>query len=310
MNYRKFLTALSVLTLVLFLVWLGMTITTGRFSSDGGDGSADGRANTQCTTEDRVFDYAEVLSDQEEEDLRSLIAKYEERTRCDIVLVTLNESLQDYQPAGSGYVSMYSPEDWIRAYADDFWDTHYFGYNTGVEGDGVILVDDWYREPYDGKMHTWLSSSGAAYERLSSSDIDSILDDVYEDIESDPFKAYSAYVTSFSRMMTSGTASSGPVIVIGWYTVLFPFLLALAVLLYFWRSRKGKITTDENTYINRTADGRGVQALQSRDLFLHSHVTRQRIVRSEDHGGGGGGGYGGGHMSSGGAMHGGGGHSR
>lgn len=309
MNYRKLLTALAVLTLILLIVWLALTISTGRLNfSDEAEEPDAGRTNTQCTTEERVFDYADVLSDQEEEDLRELIAKHEQKTKCDIVLVTLNESLQNYQPAGSYYVPMETPENWIRAYADDFWDTHYFGYNTGLEGDGVLLADDWYREPYDGKMHTWLSTSGSAYARLGDYEIDRILDEVYEDIETDPFRAYSSYVTYFSKIMTSGSVSSGPVIVIDWYTVLFPLILALAVLAYFWRSRKGRITVDENTYINRTAEGRGIQVLQSHDRFLHKHVTRQRIVRSE--GGGGGGGFGGGHISSGGMSHGGGGHSR
>lgn len=309
MNYRKLLTALSVMTLILLVIWLFLTVSTGRFRFSGDRDEPDpGRTNTQCLTEERVFDYADVLTDQEEDELRSLIAKYEKKTKCDIVLVTLNESLQNYQPSGSNYVPMYSPEDWIRAYADDFWDDHFFGYNIGVEGDGVLLADDWYREPFDGKMHTWLSTSGSAFARLGNSDINYILDRVYDDIETDPFKAYSSYVTSFSRFMASGKYSGGPVIVIGWYTVLLPLLLSMAVLAYFWRSRKGRITVDENTYINRTAKGRGIHVLQSSDRFLHKHVTRQRIVRTDSSGGGGG--FGGGHISSGGMSHGGGGHSR
>ncbi len=311
MSYRKLLAALSVMTAVLMVVWLALTISTGRFHfSDAEEDAPGGRTNTQCTTEERVFDYADVLTDREEDELRSLIAKNEKKTECDIVLVTLNESLQFYQPSGGGYVPMYSPEDWIRAYADDFWDTHYFGYNTGIEGDGVLLADDWYREPVDGKMHTWLSSSGKAYARLGSREIDRILDEVYDDIETDPFKAYSTYVTAFSRIMTSGSSiySSGPIIVIRWYTILLPLLLALGVLSYFWKSRKGKITINENTYINHQAQGKGIRVLQNRDRFLHKHVTRQRIVRSQ--GSGGGGGFGGGHISSGGMSHGGGGHSR
>ena len=51
------------------------------------------RTNTECVTDERVFDNAGVLSDREEEKLRRLIAKREKQTGCDIVLVTLNEPL-------------------------------------------------------------------------------------------------------------------------------------------------------------------------------------------------------------------------
>ena len=54
------------------------------------------RTNTQCVTDERVFDKADVLTDKEEEKLRRLIAKREKQTGCDIVLVTLNEPLAEY----------------------------------------------------------------------------------------------------------------------------------------------------------------------------------------------------------------------
>ena len=52
------------------------------------------RTNAECTTTQRVFDYADVLTDREEKKLESLIAKREKQTGCDIVLVTLYESLK------------------------------------------------------------------------------------------------------------------------------------------------------------------------------------------------------------------------
>ena len=57
------------------------------------------RTNTECVTDERVFDNAGVLSDKEEEKLRRLIAKREKQTGCDIVLVTLNEPLEEYARA-------------------------------------------------------------------------------------------------------------------------------------------------------------------------------------------------------------------
>lgn len=310
--YKKLLTALAVITAVLFIVWLWLNVSEGRFSGGNEENGVSGvRTNTECTTEERVFDYADVLTDSEEGKLRQLIAEQEKKTACDIVLVTLNETLEYYQPAGSVPVTMNDPEDWIRAYADDFWDTHYFGYNTGTEGDGVILVDDWYREPADGRIHTWLSTSGRAYAALGDREISRILDDVYEDIEENPYEAYGAYVKSFARIINADTEySSGPVLVIGWFTFLPPILLALVLLAYYYRNRKGRVEVNKNTYVQQKPAGYGVQILQNSDRFLHKHVTRERIQRDDHSGGGGGGGFGGGHISSGGASHGGGGHSR
>ena len=54
------------------------------------------RTNAQCKSEERVFDYGDVLTDREEDKLRELIARREKQTGCDIVLVTLQESLEGY----------------------------------------------------------------------------------------------------------------------------------------------------------------------------------------------------------------------
>ena len=81
------------------------------------------RQNTECTTDERVFDQADVLSDKEEEKLRKLIAKRERQTGCDIVLVTLNESLREYAYERQEYVA---EDKYVMIYADDFYDEYLF----------------------------------------------------------------------------------------------------------------------------------------------------------------------------------------
>ena len=53
------------------------------------------RNNSQCTTE-RVFDYADVLTDEQEEELRVKISEAEQVCGTDIVFVILDESLEEY----------------------------------------------------------------------------------------------------------------------------------------------------------------------------------------------------------------------
>ncbi len=308
MKYRKILIIMAVIAAVTCAAWIVTAVSSGVFSQDEADqpGLPSERTNTMTLTDERVFDYADKLTDKEENSIRELIASCEKKTACDIVLVVLDETLENYQPTGSGYVPMDDPEDWITAYADDFWDNNYFGYNTGTEGDGLVLVDNWYRESADGKMHTWISTSGRAYAALGSYDIDEILDDVYDYIDTDPCRAYSAYVKSFTEFMAdSEDIRIVSPVTAGWYTAVLPLILALALLAHFWRGRKGRTEINDRTYVSSSPDS--VKILRKSDMFLHKRVTRQRIPDDDSRSSGG---FGGGHISSGGMSHGGGGHSR
>ena len=263
------------------------------------------RVNKVCTETERVFDYADVLTDSEEENLRELIAKREQETQCDIVLLIMNESLEEY-------AKQYDPNaygsDWAMIKADNFYDEYGFGWNKYQEsddGDGVLLLDNWYRES-DGKIHTWFSTSGIAMERYSDAMIDRLLDAVYAyDIETEPYKAYKAYVETFYRQMTSNGSKPTPT-EIPWFVVLgIPLLVAVGFILVNLSGKEGKRTTAPNTYVGGT--GKPVFAVNE-DRFIRKTVTKRHIERSSGSSGGGGGG--GGHVSSGGHSHGGGGRSR
>ena len=99
------------------------------------------RTNTECTTTQRVFDYADVLTDREEKKLESLIAKREKQTGCDIVLVTLYESLEEYAREIEPDVPH---NQFVRIFAEEFYEENQFGYDKS-NGDGVLLVDNWFR---------------------------------------------------------------------------------------------------------------------------------------------------------------------
>ena len=136
------------------------------------------RTNTACQTKERVFDYADVLSGEEEEKLRSLIARREKQTGCDIVLVTLNEPLEEYARAVEPGVDS---SEYVRVYAERQWEEKGFGYDR-PDGDGVMLVDNWSRED-DGRIHTWLCTTGRARDAYYTDDIDHLLDNVVRCVE-------------------------------------------------------------------------------------------------------------------------------
>lgn len=253
------------------------------------------RTNTSCTTKERVFDYGDVLTDREEEKLRSLIDKREKQTGCDIVLVTLQESLKEYAREIEPHVNY---DEFVRVYAEEFYESHNFGYDK-PNGDGVLLVDNWFRED-DGRIYTWFCTTGRVDSAYSSTEIDHILDNVYRYVEHDPYRAYKTYVNDFYHDMIGVQLFNLYVpAVVPW---IIGIISAVIFILYNGRSKRGAKTTTAVTYV----DGMEPRFRVREDRFLRKSVVKHRIESSSSgHSHSGGGGH-----SSGGRSHGGGGHSR
>ena len=288
-SYFKFWFLAILLLAVLLVVLLAVR----------GRESAAERTNQECDTQERVFDYADVLTADQEEALRALIAEQEKRTACDIVLVTLNESLADYAAAYEEELGYLTPDRYTMVYADNFYDEHKFGYDRPY-GDGVLLLDNWYREA-DGGVYSWLSTCGRAEERFSSSMIDTLLTEALANVDQDPYGAYVKYVNLFAEMMTeSGGIPDIPVFAPLVLAVLGTVLFVESAL----RNHRGSKTVNLTTYV----EGGKPELKRQEDIFLRKTVTKRHIERNTGSGGGGGGG--GHHTSSRGVSHGGGGHRR
>lgn len=291
LNYFKFFFLAIV---IVFVVWVGVMIKSMRSTED-----ETVRVNNVCTETERVFDYGEVLTNEEEESLRELIAEKELEAKCDIILMTMNESLEEYAKEYDPYAS---GNDFTMIKADNFYDENGFGWNKYQEsddGDGIILLDNWYREA-DSNVYTWVSTSGAVEHTYSSRMIDELLDDVYRYIETDPYEAYKAYVNAVARQMNhpNQRVESLP-----WAVVfVVPLVIAIVFCLINYTAKAGKKTVIATTYV----EGGKPQILANSDIFIRKTVSQRHIERSSSSGGGGGGH----HTSSGGHSHGGGGRSR
>ncbi len=247
-----------------------------------------GRSNNEAPKE-RVYDKADVLTDAQEEKLRTLIAETEKKTACDIVLVTINQQVES---ASSGW------ETTMRNLADDFYDENNYGYDK-VHGDGVLLLDNW----YEGQAGSWLSTCGKVYQQFGTYEIDRILDAVYYRVDENPYEAYSTYVRMIGQEM--GEEIEFPA---GLFMI--PIIVMFVFVAMKLRSPLGKETVSVNEYV---VGGRPEVRVR-RDQLVNKMVTRRHIPRNNGGGGGrsGGGrsGGGGGHRSSGGVSHGGGGRRR
>ncbi len=235
--------------------------------------------NTQCKTEERVFDYADVLTDAEEDALRQMIAEKQDEIGCDIVLVTISDP-------------DYAGDNAMMNYADDFYDDNMFGYDEPW-GDGALYLDNFLGI---GNSYSWFSTCGRVENRYSSSMIYDLIDDICYNVNRDPFGSYQLYINSLANTMSSNSSLDVEIPTFAIWGV--AALITLIYILVCINRNVGRKTTDANTYVA----GGHAQFPDRRDVFISKHTTSRKIQTNS--GGGGGGGH---HISSGGFSHGGGG---
>ncbi len=247
-------------------------------------------SHSVADTTQRVFDYGDKLTDVQEAKLQKLIEKRQAQCQLDIVIVTQKDSISDYSGSRD-----YRMRDW----ADDFYDTHQFGfdgYDTSnpYSGDGVLLLDNWY---YD---YIWMSTSGTAetfYERNGGKPTTHAVDIVGDLDMISPYLAYKTFVNTIYYDQTGW---------IGFYEYVYPAALCIIpiIIAFVWlaavkKSAKAKDTVAETNYV---VGGRP-DVYPGQDIFLRKSVSSYRVSSS------GGGGSHGGHSGAGGHHHSSGGHS-
>ena len=267
-RYFRWLYIIFAAVLLIFgILTAGRSITAGAVYYD--------RTNTECTTTERVFDYGDVLTDKEEDKLRTLIDKRQGQIGCDIVLVTLNESLKEYARAIDSSVSY---DEFVKIYAEQFYDEYNFGYDK-PGGDGILLVDNWYRED-DGGIYTWIYDDGKVRTDYSETDLNGLIDNMLRYVESDPYRAYKTYVEDFYRGMMG--MSVVHVNIPRWATFIVGIIAAIFFVALNWRAKKGKKTTVAATYV----EGMEPHFSVREDRFLRKSVVKHKIESNNSSGGG------------------------
>ena len=284
-QYIKYFIAWFVIAAVLVAAWGVLFLVRGSRQEEIG------RGNTSAPTE-RVFDMAGTLKEEEKDELRELIDQEQERGKCDIVLVIVNQEVGLEDSA------------WNRNMmnlADDFYDEGQFGYNHAY-GDGALLLYNWYEDERGSQKGVWLSTTGKMEYRIGVSEEDDILDalDRYMlKAEPEPAKAYAAAIKRIGYWGERAERSGK--LTIPWpVVILVPFGIAGIFCMIKLQQKPGEKTITATTYV---AGGQPAFRIQ-RDDFVRKSVTKVKIQSSS---GGHGGGSAGHHTSSGGHSHGGGG---
>lgn len=249
----------------------------------------------------RVFDYADLLTEEEEQALNELCLEKEDALETELYILTTNDT------EGKETVD----------YTDDFGDNHAFGYDREYGNYMILCIDMQNRI-------VWLSTSGKAEIYFTEARIDALLDDLYADL-----KAGNYYETCYSYIQSGEKyLSEEPVVndittdpdrykdtiykydeesspyYMTWYfrLAVSAAVGAIVVAVMSYRA-KAHMTVNETTYSRN-----GAQVYEHSDSFIRRTTSSRRIETNHSSGGGGGGG-GGHHTSSGGHSHGGGGRS-
>lgn len=276
---KKFYITIGSIWAVIVLMLVGRAAITGAASLK----TAEERTNTECLSEQRVFDYADVLTDKQEKKLEKLIAKREKQVGIDIAVVTICEDV------GSDYYNIRTKE-----FAEDFYTYYKFGWDKPV-GDGALFVDNWYETQWGAE--SWFTTSGRVTDFYTDSMVNTIIDRVLEYDNVSPYYAYKLWVNTVAMDMCSlnilNLYLSDKVILIIAVVITGIFVLCNA------KAKRGKKTTHMDTYVNSGDMNMHVQE----DQFLSKSVTKTKIQSSSGGGHGGGGHRGGGGFGGGGGRH-------
>ena len=230
-----------------------------------------------------VVDDANLLSSEEEQQLREDLASFKEQYNMDAVIVTSNDL------GGKSQMD----------YADDYFD--YNGYGVGEDKSGLLLLIDM----DDRKV--WISTSGEAIKYFTDSRIQNIVDDITTQLKNaDYFEGCNEFINDINYYAEEGIPGqytyneaerTQKVIFIGLGAGL---IVASVVSLLVVNSYKNSKSISTANYV----DSNSIVFTRKKDRFISTYTSKTKIERNNSSSGGSST-----HTSSSGNTHGGGGGS-
>lgn len=204
----------------------------------------------------RVYDFAELLSDSERENIEEKISDASEQSGLDIVVLTVNQ--------------MFGKTD--REMADDFYDNGQFGFELeGKEDSGILLLIDM------ENRQLYISTAGTGIDYVTDDDWKEILNDIRDyATDGDYVQVCETYIddvifyakwanSTFFTMFQSLTVD----LIIG-------VVIAGIVVLVLRFSGKSEKTVSRETY---RAPG-GIQLASKEDRFIRRATTSRKIEQN------------------------------
>lgn len=242
---------------------------------------------------EKVYDFADLLTDSEEKKLYQQATKFIKKTELDLAIVTVSD-----------YTKPRCDGDCTRTYADDFYDYNEFG--IGSRHSGVLFL-------VDMKTRTiYMTTTGDAMDMYNDYRIEQIMDAIYQEFTNQNYyDGIAKFMTILEKYDTIGIANSkdshyvisddGSVVRdIPWLFLIGGPLLITGIVMAIMISRNKlvRVATSSREYL----DKKTLQTNIVKDRFVHTHTSKTPIYHSSGSSGGGG------HSGSSGISHSGGGH--
>lgn len=221
----------------------------------------------------KVYDNAGILSEQEVETLNRLCLEASTSTKSDFVIVTVN-SLEGKT---------------ATEYADDFFDYNGFGYEK-IQGTGtVFLIAMQERE-------VAFSTSGECVALFSDRASDKIIDEVSSQLKNgDYYNGLLAYINLTTQYINNNGRWNSQIVIDKLIQIVTSLAVAAVVLWIMYSGSKSKMSVNGYTY----ASGHKSYILRQHDVFQRTTTVTRRIDTAPKGGGSGG------HVGSSGNRHGG-----
>lgn len=232
-------------------------------------------------TSKKIYDYADLLTDEEESELFEKVDSFIDKYNMDLVLVTL-----DKNPYGVS-------DAYTEVYAQDFYDYNDFG--KGSTHDGLIILIDM------DNRYPFIVTTGSAIIMFDDNRIEKIHDYAYDYLaDGRYYAAFNAYVDKVTSYASDGVPSSNELLCVGidgtiykckekpkavnWaISLIAASVLSFLPVLIHLRKYKGiKLATNANTYLEKVEKGPNV------DQFLTTFTSRIRRSHDDNSSGGGG----------------------
>ena len=274
---------------------------------------------------EKIYDYAEILTEEEENKLKEQIDSFISKHKMDLVIVTKK---LEYPSEISNYCYSESLADKKVAkvnetFAADFYDYNDFGIDF-QNYSGILLFRNTAYDPCFKAMYYDMYTFGEAQLYFTQSRYDSVLDGIYDNLhEGDYINGFLNFIYRVDNFMDQGKPSEMENYHIdefgylqkdpakykvpwGFCTGISGFISLIIVGIFIKKNKMVKKATQAEEYLDR----RTVKVNNRKDVFITSHTTSYTTSSSSGGSGGGGGGFsshsgssGGGH-SSGGGRHG------
>lgn len=270
----------KILITMFIIMGIGIVFIIMYFVKSSANLKHDARNNEACKTNERLFDYADKLTDSQESTIRADIEAIQEKVGMDFVIFIVDSStdLSD--------IGMYIGDSWQLA--SDLCDYYRFGWEAWPQGsylDGydtstsVVIVANW------DTGDLGYSTGGKARDRISNSKAQKIVDYGCKILRDDPVGGFERMISKTQKAM----AGSGHGINFLSPFICFVVSLVLSIIFFCinYSKKAGKDTTTASTY----SDG-NAQIIDRRDIFIRKEVHSVKIQSSSDSSGGSGGGGG------------------